>query len=280
MQGFESIQKFKTDLKPHGPDLFSLLAHSNGCGLLAQACGPTAHQPVTAWRLIASRAPRKWPACLRRARAARDALSRGGGAGPWPAVAFETAAWLRAAATPTRGRQGDDATQGRSSPAGRTMASIGLVEGAVSEAPATSSPASCARREKKGQQRRSTLDRTAAAASAHQQRRRRRTPGHRGLRRAARRPAQERREVSGGRRHGEDDVARRLPRRGEDGVRAATLSEPGFYTRGKRCLDTTAPDSQSRRDARRQRPTSGLHAATDFQISNKPENRFPCEKNR
>jgi hypothetical protein len=31
--------------------------------------------------------------------------------------------------------------------------------------------------------------------------------------------------VSGGRWHGEDDVERRLPRRGEDGIRATMLSE-------------------------------------------------------
>jgi hypothetical protein len=37
-------------------------------------------------------------------------------------------------------------------------------------------------------------------------------------------------------------MMRRLPRRGEDGVRAVTLSKLGFYTRGKRRMDTTTPD--------------------------------------
>jgi hypothetical protein len=37
-------------------------------------------------------------------------------------------------------------------------------------------------------------------------------------------------------------MMRRLLRRGEDGVRAAMLSKLGFYTRGKRRMDTTTPD--------------------------------------
>jgi hypothetical protein len=48
----------------------------------------------------------------------------------------------------------------------------------------------------------------------------------------------------------DNDVARRLPRIGEDSARVATLSELGFYTHDKWRLDTTAPDSQSRRDTR------------------------------
>jgi hypothetical protein len=49
---------------------------------------------------------------------------------------------------------------------------------------------------------------------------------------------------------GDDDAVRRLPRRGEDGVRAATLSESSFYTHSKWHLDTTILYSQSRHDSR------------------------------